>query len=1375
MSFKQLLFSVLSLAAFLLPTVATGHIDPRNARPNTPTRGEQQQIEFRNNCDNAQAEIDMQINNVRARLTTGGDVWWDGNDGRYIVPKPPPDIPEVSSIFAGAVWLGGRDPGGGLKVAAQQYGRSQGNFDYYAGPLTEDGTTSRDTCAQWDRFFTVSGESIRTTRRLYQEALESGQGQVDEALIPEDVLGWPGVGNPYFFGINEFELPTGEQGLAGFWDEDEDGIYDPTFGDYPIIEIRGCSETPQFPEEMSFWIYNDAGNIHRESQTPNLIRMEIQVQAFAYTTADDINNMTFQRYKLINRAPEDILDTYFAMWVDPDLGCFTDDYVGCDTTRSLAYVYNEDELDGTNGCTCDQAVNTYCDEVPILGVDYFRGPRMPIFDEDGFPIDEVELGMSSFIYMNNGGVGTPDPATTDPQTDREYYRLLQGRWRDDSPLCNAGDGYAEPGCAETRYVFPDAPNDINGFSMVTSELPFGDRRTLQASGPFTLLPGAVNELIIGVVWVGNQTYPNPSIRRLQGADDLAQNLFDSCFDICDGPDAPDVDVLELDQEIVLLLSNPPNSNNFNEEYTELGLTIPEFTETPDGEVIRADSLYRFEGYRVFQFARAGLDLSSIGNPDEVREIARFDMVNGVTDVFNWTDINEDDNPLSTPFLAPELIVAGSDNGISRSLRITQDAFASGGNTNLINHKRYYFTVIAYGYNNYKDYDPFDFDNPGQAQQYKASSRNIGDRMAGTPYYTVIPRPILDQEIRAEYGEGIQITRLAGSGNQGNFLDLTDESEAAVEAYVAEGGTSDFTEPLTYEVGASPIEVFISNPLTVRDGDYEIKFFDDDNEDDELNISEARWMLRCTDGCSVPAFISQRPITQLSEELVGEFGFSVLIGNPEEPGEGDRERNTNGAVGATLTYADPDGDRWLSFITDQFSPGTGRATIDLTLYDYISTDFEEQFENLDPEQVYSDLLPGIYPFRLFGYQDIPEFGRITPNWILPNSTPIESYSDFELGGLNNVDIVLTSDKSLWTKAPVIETANYFYAETQIDGQNIAAGLPNMFDLRADSSVSRQAVAGNDSIAMLDPDAEGRFATGMGWFPGYAVDVETGQRLALYFGENSLYGEGPNETDANGDDMIWNPTSQVVAPLRQGRVNNLVYNFPSGGQHYFYVTSLPYDEGEFLHTRLRRARTTRNKEDAITATTWVGFPLLTPGTDLLSYAEGVIPNDVKISLRVNNEFGYDEGATGEGEGNPTYQFSIGDRMAVTELDEVGIERALDGIAVVPNPYYGFSDYEDDVFNPDIKITNLPAQATVTIYSLDGKFIRKYNRDEAVTELRGSNRPFGQRQITPALSWDLRNFRGIPVSSGVYLIHVSAPGLGERTLKFFGIQREFDPSGL
>ena len=62
---------------------AFGYIHP-GVKRSTPASA---QPRFRTDCDNAIAQIDQAINNVRARLTTGGDVWWNSNDGRYIVPK----------------------------------------------------------------------------------------------------------------------------------------------------------------------------------------------------------------------------------------------------------------------------------------------------------------------------------------------------------------------------------------------------------------------------------------------------------------------------------------------------------------------------------------------------------------------------------------------------------------------------------------------------------------------------------------------------------------------------------------------------------------------------------------------------------------------------------------------------------------------------------------------------------------------------------------------------------------------------------------------------------------------------------------------------------------------------------------------------------------------------------------------------------------------------------------------------------------------------------------------------------------------------------------------------------------------------------------
>ena len=60
------------------------------------------------------------------------------------------------------------------------------------------------------------------------------------------------------------------------------------------------------------------------------MKMEIQATAFSYRTTDAINDQTFYRYKLLNRNKLALNKTYFSLWTDPDLGCRSDDYIGCD-------------------------------------------------------------------------------------------------------------------------------------------------------------------------------------------------------------------------------------------------------------------------------------------------------------------------------------------------------------------------------------------------------------------------------------------------------------------------------------------------------------------------------------------------------------------------------------------------------------------------------------------------------------------------------------------------------------------------------------------------------------------------------------------------------------------------------------------------------------------------------------------------------------------------------------------------------------------------------------------------------------------------------------------------------------------------------------
>lgn len=1320
---------LLLMIGWSLTFTASANINPNIHKKEGKTGGKTT-ISFRENCDNAITQIDQAINNVRARLLTGGDVWWDGTEGRYVVPKVAPGLPEVSSIFAGAVWLGGVDPAGNLKVAAQTYGRSNGSFDYWPGPLNpETGLTDQESCAKWDKFFVVNGESIEQHIRNYERSVLDGV-PYDPEDIPKDVKGWPAKGNEFFFEIHQFELPNTTQGLAGFWDQDGDGNYNPDQGDFPVIEIRGCLDEPQFPDEMIFWIYNDAGNIHSQSQG-DAIQMEIQVQAFAYATNDEINDMTFQRYKLINRAVESIDSTFFAMWVDPDLGCYTDDYVGCDTTRSLAYVYNEDAIDGQTGCVCPLGVNTYCEEVPILGVDYFRGP----LDENG-----DELPMSSFTYYNNGGVGSPEFGTTDPENATEYYNYISGSWKDGSPFTFGDDAFQDGD--PVKFAFTDAPGDSRGWSMCTEGLAFGDRRTLQASGPFRLDPGAVNELIIGAVWVADQDYPCPSIRKLQEADDIAQALFDNCFEITDGPDAPDVDFIELNQELIAIFTNDTlSSNNAFEAYAQRGLQIPAGTD---------DTLYRFEGYKLYQLASPDVTLADLDDPDKARLVFQADLKNNVDRIFNWENV---DNPTGEEFYAPFLQVEGINEGLRHTFRITEDQFAEG-DRRLINHKRYYFTAIAYAFNEYEAFDPKDV--IGQRRPYLEGRRNIGD--GDNPFYTAIPRPIVDRNVNAAYGEGPAITRIDGTGVGGRFVDMSEESREAII-----NGTFDGT--ITYEPGQGPIEVNIFNPLEVVDGSFELRLVDENMDNDQLD-NNVRWELRSLDDPSQPVIASERTIDRLNEQIIKEFGFSVAVVQTPEVGVMEDERN--GIIGYEEEYTSGEPIQWLTGLPDDFSGGT--TSFGDLVYDYVDNSASGEDADIDPNQAFTNIGPGYFiPYYMANWRRKEDQSRdlqyISPAWSdLSGSNLVRGRMDLE--DLNNIDIVFTANKELWSRCVVVEGANRYYNQSGF----LAEEGRRHFDLRSDPNVTK---FDNDRDGQPDVDTDDP-GTGMGWFPGYAIDVETGERLNIFFSENSVY-NGSIAGDAfqgapTGGDMMFNPSSQLFLPA--GNFVTL-FNFLSGGQHMVYVSKTPYDECAVFRQNFSANASNLLKVRSIPDITWAGFIMSAPGTEMLSYDEGLIPEDVTVKIRVNNPFRVAEG-TGEFGGYPVYRFTIENKQA-SPLSEVEIENALDMIKVVPNPYYGFSDYEQSQFTTTVKITNLPARCNVTIFSLDGKFIRQYRRDEIGAVPDGVNRALKRQQISPALEWDLRNNKGIPVASGVYLVHIDAGELGERVIKWFGVNRKFDPSGL
>jgi hypothetical protein len=194
------------------------------------------------------------------------------------------------------------------------------------------------------------------------------------------------------------------------------------------------------------------------------------------------------------------------------------------------------------------------------------------------------------------------------------------------------------------------------------------------------------------------------------------------------------------------------------------------------------------------------------------------------------------------------------------------------------------------------------------------------------------------------------------------------------------------------------------------------------------------------------------------------------------------------------------------------------------------------------------------------------------------------------------------------------------------------------------------------------------------------------------------------------------------------------------------------GNFAYQKMLEveANNSTSKREFYGSLSWIAYPLLQAGQSLLS-------TDVKIQLRVNKEY-KNLIASNDNQGKPMYSWSMKSERTITNSAEA-LADALDLINVVPNPYKAYSEYENNKLDNRVKITNLPEKCTIRIYNMQGKLIREFKKDSEITYL----------------DWTLTNHDNIPVSSGVYLIHVDVPGVGEKVIKSFVAMRMVDLQNL
>ncbi len=1283
-------------------------------------------------CVPAKTSTSLEYNNVRALIHTGGDMWWDlvGN-ARYEIPINS----KKTSLFAGALWLGGVDVNGQLKVAALRF-RENGT-DYWPGPLSTDGSAviTSEECAKYDKHFII-------TRAEVDEFVGwklSDSDPVQQAIlypnysIPQSILQWPAHGDPAL-GQDYF--------LAPFVDVDGSGDYNPEEGgDYPKydvnnnIDCKTSREEKLYGDQTFWWVFNDKGNIHTESGADG-IGMEIRAQAFAFSTNDEINDMTFYNYTLINRSTYTLKDTYFGQWVDGDLGYGQDDFTGCDVMRGLGYFYNGDDEDGPQ-----EPTRSYGKQPPAVGVDFFEGPYQ---DKDGIDnqwgigpnealngigygndstpgdgvIDNERFGMRRFVYHNNVG-GGGNPNTTDPQTGSDYYNYLRSYWKDGTHMTYGGTGY-QSGGPPCDFMFPGDSDPLHwgtqgspqpDWSEETAGNTPYDRRFIQSAGPFVLEPGATNNITVGIPWArASNGGPFASVEKLRLVDDKAQALFDNCFRVLNGPDAPDVTIVELDKELILSISNRPNSNNYKEQYKEKDPQII----SPPGTTY--DNEYHFEGYQIFQLKDGFTSVNDLTNPDKAILVAQCDLKNGISQLINYEKNNGYTGFDPEGFLPFEK-VKGVDNGIKHTFKITRDEFATGEKT-LVNHKTYYFMAIAYGYNNFKKYDPNDqFSLDGQKKPYKAGRKSASGGIRPSSGVPHIPSPEQNGLIlNSRYGSHPKITRVEGMGNGGNATYLT---QASIDEILGKPIGSAMVQEITYDTAGGPIDVKVIDPKSVPNSDFVFQMLDTITPN---KLGDAYW--RLIDTKANDTVYADTTIIVGNEQSILKWGLSVTVEQSKDPGQ-DR-LNGNGYISSTVEFSDPT-KIWLNGVPDLDAPGAFNWIRSGILDDPTSDndDYNAPGDPYDPNQNYEKVLFGtIAPYKLCARAD----STSGPAWAGAGGNTT-SISLNKMDNLSSIQLVITSDKTNWSRCPVIELA---------DSKFPTIGGAKRHNLRKSSPVDKEGKAETISDTLY----------GMSWFPGYAINTETGERLNIMFGEDTWL------KSQNGADMIWNPTENMADE----------FNTYFGGKHYVYIMGHngdtdkdgpTYDGGAWLYKMLSSnnfAPADVDKRNVYKDAMWVFLPIKQKDRQLLE-------TDVKMSVHVTKAYQNQLGGkwfsdNPRNEQRPMYTFNTAD-IAAIRGDNTTAKNALDLINVVPNPYYAYSGYETSQLDNRIKITNLPIKSTIRIYTPGGILVRTITKDSEKT----------------SVDWDLKNDTGVPISSGVYIIHINAPGIGEKIVKWFGALRPID----
>ena len=1258
----------------------------------------------------------MDINNIMNYYANDGDGSFNPNKTDNEGFEFPIGSTSGTCIFEdGLVWTA-------FKNGTLYCGGSTYNHGLQAGGISQAGTVTTPPVA-----FSSTDSAGNPAYRIYRVRPDI-KPTTDVSVKAEEITILDKSEIPYFNRSGVTSNATDQGLLTQYWNDwnnwpasegapytDANGVGHPNGGS----GYNPATCTPGFPgADQTMWmIMNDLDSSRTVAlYTSNPIGIEVQRTIWAYNRTGALGNTIFLSYKFINKSGDTLSNMYVSQWADPDLGFAGDDATGCDTTRSLGFVYNGEAVDA-NFASIGLPP-------PSAGFDFFQGPMVTgaatdtaIFNMQKVP-GHKNLPMTAFDFFINGNATFDDPQlhSNGPNGTPQWYNLMRGL------VSTTGQPFPTGVTGGTNYCYPGDPVTGQGPTFIGSGRvsPPADVRMCLNSGPFVMAPGDTQQVVVAALAAQGSDYLS-SVAYLRYNADIDKTDYDYLFDLPSAPPSPKVSVAQLNGQIVL-------------SWYDTTVQSPHKPAEIENFVSKG---YVFQGYNVWQLPT--------NSPNGAKRIATYDLTTSQGTIFDKAF------DAATGYIVTKPVQFGTHSGLQHSISITQDALS---NTPIINDRDYYFAVTAYSYNG-SGVEPNNLESPVSGNILDARAQSLspgvtapaygsfsnvvhtaGNSEAAVNVNVVDPDSVTGHTYRLSFHDETyslgpsqvwtDVTAASKAKRLARPQDLTGSSISSTASWSEKQGSIDIIYAVDVEGdGALCDGIKMKFPAGV---------VIDTTYDPVSNNT----------GNQIPWFLDKTTNTIF-------YGDSAVFNSPTDT----TKRSQNGAFAGGENI----------FIT--VHPATLPIMVNYTMYDDNETDSVVDVTSIDT-------LGGPIASKTVIQHQWSVTDSATGNVVLKNQTLLNGADLYDPASFFNANLYYgpggTSGtinhgvgvaSSIFNGLSVAISGSYNaptgISEDTTNGKNVSAsnggvefvtvvGAGDTMDISdyRDFGVSPATAlnslgAGTTDLKTLEENYELKWTGVLGdtTINGHVVVItKSGGSMASLI-KTTGYTLGQHPLNPNPGTSapfliripfeVWNTTKHeqinlVVRDRNYAGLNNPAVDgfqvWNTRDRMYVWPVDTKYDPTTVL--------TTSSTAVADSATwNWVFFK-----------SQFQTGEDIVLHYNRNIVIGAD-----------TYTFTVPKPAYSSTLAQQGINQ----INVFPNPYFGFNKLESDKYDRWVRFTHLPTKVTVTIriFNLAGILVRTLQQQPSASS-------------TQFMDWDLLNEHKLPVASGMYIAFVDCGPLGTKTLK-------------